>query len=260
MDHVLISIDENAPSVSIFRRTHQWDHRTVVPGIVVDTFESVQHVLTPYAQYVFKTGRVTHEHFSSLSPIGAFLAHRSVWKRCSETQRSTWVFEQGVRDFAPDVLDTLDREYPSHDYISAFGNTSDENLLRRWTRMHPVKLNRSGTGSIPLWELGTIIIGCRCYRISPRFASVLLKQSELFDTHVDIFLSTVAMQGGMKCAWTGKNIVSACSSNTIKHTMVKSDVYKYGAIVLFIACLTLVVIKRRFRPMYDCPPCAAIGK
>lgn len=226
----MISLVTTSRNVQNFRAwcTKLGQSHEVVPGHRVPDMETGKKHLTSYGYYVMNNWRETCNHFDSTGPIGCFLAHRAVWKRCVARNVPFWIFEEGVESYDTAQFDRIECDYSDMDLV--LGHTVP--VVRRWWQR---RVNSHRIGPI-LEMIDRVYFGTKCYRISPVFAARLIQNSERFDTHVDTFLCTEAMYYAteFKIGRMRTQMVVARSSGLINHSVDQT--------LLTVSCLSVSVI------------------
>jgi GR25 family glycosyltransferase involved in LPS biosynthesis len=251
--HIMISLKPSTPNVETFKTwcTRHDRENEIIPGRRITSLAEAKPFLTSYGYYIMCNWRESASHFDSTGPIGCFLAHRDVWIRCIDRNEHVWVFEEGVHDYDTLMFEQIDRDHPTTDLIMAHTVP----LLRMWKQKRSVKQDVDSR----LPPIDKIYYGTKCYRLSPGFAQVLLDNSQTFDTHVDTYICTEAIQHAdtYTVARTHRNIVSARSSGTINHSIDHSlliSMSMFVGILLSILCIVLILrLYRRCRTYCKAP-------
>lgn len=227
----MITLNKDSKNVVHFRKwcESQKKRYDVISGVRINDWYSQKENLTPYAYYTLYHWRPSPHHFDTTGPIGCFLAHKNVWKVCVQKQENIWVFEEGVYAYNHEnMFNILDREYKNMDLI--LGHTIHQ--FNIWKQR---SLRKSQPIGDHLTSIDKIYYGTKCYRVSPRFATLLLQKSRQFELHVDAYINLMAMyyEDQLQVCRTKYNIVSACTSWTINHSIDYS---------IFIPCISLLII------------------
>lgn len=201
------------------------------------SLEEIQSKLTPYGYYNMFNPRETHAHFNTLGVVGCFMGHQSAWRMCQDRKEPTWIFEEGTSSYNTEAFQSLEHDHPDFDFI--LGHST-----RVWRSFAQSRIG-------PRWSergleaIDKIYYGLKCYRISPRFATLALQESKTFDLHVDSFLPTLAIyhRDTFLCGRTPKNIVTAGSSGLINHsTNVALLQFRMGLVIIVTLSVLLVMV------------------
>jgi hypothetical protein len=207
-------------------------------GTVPKSVDEVKANLTPYGYYNMFNHREAQCHFDTLSPIGCFMGHQSAWKICRDRKEITWIFEEGTYSFDTPDFQFLEREHPTMDFL--LGHTVTVCRTSKQTRIGTWSHDRM------IEPIDKIYYGTKCYRMSPDFATLALKESETFELHVDSFLCVLAIyyRDMYVTGRTSHNIVGARSSGSIQHSM---DTRLFFSISIIVLGLATIVLFLRYR-------------
>jgi hypothetical protein len=213
--HLMISLNAETPNVTAFKARCRRRNQTceVLPGRRISSVSEAKPWLTSYGYYIMNNWRESSCQFDTTGPVGCFLAHREAWAICVARDEHVWIFEEGVYAYEDPMFDRIKRRHPTTDLIR--GHTIP--LLRIWKQR---SIGKRAIDSL-LTTVDKIYYGSKCYRLSPAFAARLLQNSMTFDTHVDTFICTQAIQHAdeFSVTRTYTNIVSAVSSGSINHSI-----------------------------------------
>lgn len=247
--HIMITMDRSSPNTNKFTEWCHINHRIseLVDGVVVRSIESIKDYLTPYGYYIMQNQRETSIHFDTLGPIGCFLAHRDAWGRIvtDDSCDHCWVFEEGVSDYYDDIINRVDNAYDHFDFLHGHTVT----VVRLWKQKqirHTTDKFHYNNGIVPIDK---IYYGTKCYRISKKFAKLLLDHSTQFDMHVDSYMCIMAIYYSdiILSGHTTENLVQANSSKRINHSLdiqLTLSMLHISIIVISIVIICILLVVR----------------
>lgn len=230
----------------------------IIPGVVIDSYDEVVHRLSPYARHVRKHGRSTHEHLSTLSEVGCFMAHMNAWKYSIDNNLDVFVIEDGVYGYNIPEVDKMIKcikTYQSTDQPIHY--VSFHNLY-----LHNVCEDTSAS-SLPIDNFKSLTVprfSGKCYYMTHELAKFLITQvnKKGIEFQVDWFIEqeiiysdNIGIRKGSYTVKDSNNLISVRSSTTCKHDEIRRQrlrpihihrMYVFTNVLIIAIVMTMIII------------------
>lgn len=239
----MITMDPNHVNANIFSKwcTDQERSYDIVEGIRVESIASIKQYLTSYGYYTMYNKRETHSHFDTLGPIGCFLAHRRAWMTFLDSDHDyCWILEEGVRSYDTESFQKVEVDYHNFDFIHAH-NVFVFRVLKQNHASISTKVQYDDGNIVPI---NKVFNGTKCYRISRKFAVLLVEHSQLFDVHVDAYICQMAIKHHdvIVSGHLTRNIVRANSSRRIVHSIDTNTTNTIMYMLIISVCILCTIV------------------